>query len=236
MFAKILSMSSQNPIFVALDVPDKTSALALAEQLRPHVGGFKIGLELYLSEGKSIVEEIGTHNVFLDLKLHDIPNTVASAMRVIAKMGVDITTVHCLGGLEMMRAANDAIKSVNSSTRLIGVTVLTSHDRESLARLGLDEEPQSVVRRLARLAQEAGLDGVVCSPQEIVAVREECGADFLLVTPGIRPATAELGDQKRVMTPREAVDLGANYLVIGRPITAADDPAGAAQEIGESLI
>ncbi|HVF85305.1 MAG TPA: orotidine-5'-phosphate decarboxylase, partial [Abditibacteriaceae bacterium] len=222
--------SLYNPIFVALDVPDKTSALSLVEQLRPHVDGFKIGLELYLSEGKSIVEEIGAHQVFLDLKLHDIPNTVACAMRVVAKLGVQITNVHCLGGLEMMLAANDAVKGVNSSTRLIGVTVLTSHDKASLARLGLDEEPQSVVRRLARLAQEAGLDGVVCSPQEIVAVREECGEDFLLVTPGIRPATGELGDQKRVLTPRQAVDLGANYLVIGRPITSANDPMTAAQE------
>ena len=228
-------MTSQNPIFVALDVPNKTAALSLAEQLRPHVGGFKIGLELYLSEGKSIVEEIGADKIFLDLKLHDIPNTVAGAMRVIAKIGVNITNVHCLGGTEMMRAANDAMKSVDSSTRLIGVTVLTSHDRESLSRLGLNEEPQTVVRRLARLAQEAGLDGVVCSAREIVAVREECGEDFLLVTPGIRPATAELGDQKRVMTPREAMNAGANFLVIGRPITAANDPARAAQEIVESL-
>lgn len=227
--------SSQNPIFVALDVPDKSAALSLVEQLRPHVGGFKIGLELYLSEGKSIVEEIGAHQVFLDLKLHDIPNTVAGAMRVIAKLGVDITNVHCLGGLEMMRAANDAVKSVNSSTRLIGVTILTSHNQASLARLGLDEEPQTVVRRLARLAQEAGLDGVVCSPQEIAAVREECGTDFLLVTPGIRPAMAELGDQKRVLTPRQAVDLGANYLVIGRPITSATNPAEAARKIVISL-
>ena len=227
--------SPQNPIFVALDVPNKAAALSLVEQLRPHVGGFKIGLELYLSEGRTIVEEIGADKVFLDLKLHDIPNTVAGAMRVVAKLGVNITNVHCLGGLEMMRAANDAVKSVGSSTRLIGVTVLTSHDRASLSRLGLDEEPQAVVRRLARLAQEAGLDGVVCSPQEIVAVREECGQDFLLVTPGIRPTTAELGDQKRVLTPRQAVDLGANYLVIGRPITAANDPADAAKEIVQSL-
>ena len=226
---------SQNPIFVALDVPDKSAALSLIEQLRPHVGGFKIGLELYLSEGKSVVEEIGAHQVFLDLKLHDIPNTVAGAMRVIAKLGVDITNVHCLGGLEMMQAANDAVKSVNSSTRLIGVTILTSHNQASLARLGLDGEPQIVVRRLARLAQEAGLDGVVCSPQEIAAVREECGTDFLLVTPGIRPAMAELGDQKRVLTPRQAVDLGANYLVVGRPITSSNHPANAAQEIVQSL-
>ncbi len=227
--------STQNPIFVALDVPDKASALFLAQALKPHVGGFKIGLELYLSEGKQIVEEIGASQVFLDLKLHDIPNTVAGALRVVAKLGVDITNVHCLGGLEMMRAANDAIKSVNSSTRLIGVTILTSHDRASLAKLGLDEEPQSAVRRLALLAREAELDGVVCSPQEIEAVRQECGRDFFLVTPGIRPVDASSGDQKRVMTPRQAIDLGADYLVIGRPITAAQNPTEAAQKIVESL-
>ncbi len=227
--------SSSNPIFVALDVPGKASALALVEPLSPHVGGFKIGLELFLSQGHEIVEEIGAPNVFLDLKLHDIPNTVAGALRVVGKLGVQITNVHCLGGLEMMRAANDAVKSAHSSTRLIGVTVLTSHDRNSLARLGFDEEPQTVVRRLARLAQEAGLDGVVCSAREISAVRQECGADFLLVTPGIRPESSALGDQKRVMTPREAVELGANYLVIGRPITSAENPAEAARAIVASL-
>ncbi len=233
--------SSRNPIFVALDVDSRERALQLARDLRPHVGGFKIGLELFCSQGARIVEEIGAHDVFLDLKFHDIPNTVRGASRVAAKMGVRIFNVHCLGGLEMMRAAREAIDDASSDTsstrsQVIGVTILTSHDRASLARLGLDEEPQSAVRRLATLAREANLDGVVCSPHEIEAVRQECGADFLIVTPGVRPANAELGDQKRVMTPREARDVGANWLVVGRPITGASDPIEAAQNIARELI
>jgi orotidine-5'-phosphate decarboxylase len=224
-----------NPIYVALDVSTRESAIELSQQLKPHVGGFKIGLELYCSVGPQIVQDIGAEQVFLDLKFHDIPNTVAGVSRAAAKLGVQIFNVHCLGGLDMMKAAHQAAREVNASTRIIGVTVLTSHDRASLAHLGLDEEPRDAVRRLALLAREAGLDGVVCSPQEIELVRRECGDDFLLVTPGIRPANAELGDQKRVLTPKEAVQAGANWLVIGRPITAAPNPAQAAQEIVASL-
>jgi orotidine-5'-phosphate decarboxylase len=146
-------------------------------------------------------------------------------------MGLMIFNVHCLGGLEMMRAAKEAAREANASTRIIGVTILTSHDRVQLQGIGLDEEPRDAVRRLALLAREAGLDGVVCSPQEIELVREECGPEFLLVTPGIRPAGGDMGDQKRVLTPRQAVDAGANWLVVGRPITAAPDPAASARAI-----
>ncbi|HEX8235346.1 MAG TPA: orotidine-5'-phosphate decarboxylase [Abditibacteriaceae bacterium] len=225
-----MTHSQENPVLVALDVPTREAALQLAHTLRPHVGGFKVGLELFCSVGSSIVEEIGADNVFLDLKFHDIPNTVAAVSRVAAKMGVMIFNVHCLGGLEMMRAAQEAARETNASSRVIGVTILTSHDRTQLQQIGLDE-PRDAVRRLAHLAREAGLDGVVCSPQEIALVRAECGPDFLLVTPGIRPVGANVGDQKRVLTPRQAVDAGANWLVVGRPITAAPDPVAAAKSL-----
>ena len=223
--------SSQNPVWVALDVPSAERAQLLAHELENDVGGFKIGLELFYAAGREIVETIGPERVFLDVKLHDIPNTVAAASRVLATLRVHLFNVHCLGGLEMMRASADAARETNEDTKIIGVTILTSHDRESLQRLGLDEEPESAVRRLALLAREADLDGVVCSPHEIETVRRECGADFLIVTPGVRPAGSEKGDQKRVMTPQQAIAKGADYLVIGRPITGADDPVKAARAI-----
>lgn len=223
--------SPQQSVFVALDVPTRQRALDLAQQLETSVGGFKIGMELFNSCGPQIVEEIGPSRVFLDLKYHDIPNTVASVSRVAAKMGAKIFNVHCLGGLEMMRAASDAAREENSQTKIIGVTILTSHDQNSLQKIGLNEAPADAVKRLANLAQQAGLDGVVCSPQEIPMVRELCGSDFLLVTPGIRPKNSELGDQKRVLTPREALDAGADYLVVGRPITGAQNPAEAARKL-----
>ncbi|HEX8833426.1 MAG TPA: orotidine-5'-phosphate decarboxylase [Abditibacteriaceae bacterium] len=225
------STTEKPPFFVALDVPTTQQALDLVAQLKPYVGGFKVGLELFCSTGPQIVEQIGAREIFLDLKFHDIPNTVRGASLGAAKLGVKIFNVHCLGGFDMMRAAADAAHEAGTGSKVIGVTVLTSHDRPSLARLGLDEEPQSAVRRLARLAQEAGLDGVVCSAQEIEAVRAECGPDFVLVTPGIRPAGAALGDQKRVMTPREAIEAGATWLVVGRPITAAPNPAEVARTL-----
>ena len=223
----------QQSVLVALDVPTRERALELAGQLSSHVGGLKIGLELFCACGPQIVEEIGPQRVFLDLKFHDIPNTVAGAARVAAGLGVPIFNVHCLGGLEMMRAAADAARETNADVKVIGVTILTSHDGESLKKIGLSETPEQAVPRLASLAQEAGLDGVVCSAREIAPVRAICGPDFLLVTPGIRPANAELGDQKRVLTPRAALDAGANYLVVGRPITAAADPVKAAQSLFE---
>jgi orotidine-5'-phosphate decarboxylase len=229
---KISTMNeSRNPVFVALDVPSSSEAKALADTLRGHVGGYKIGLELFTSEGPRIVDELGAPEVFLDLKFHDIPNTVAGCSRAAAKMGVLMFNVHCLGGRAMMKAAIEAAREVNDKVQVIGVTILTSHDAASLRELGIDAFPRDAVRRLARLAREAGLDGVVCSPQEITAVRAECGNDFVLVTPGVRPAGSALGDQKRVMTPREALDAGATWLVVGRPITGAKDPAQAAREL-----
>lgn len=223
--------AARPPFFVALDVPSAAEAVALAWRLRPYVGGFKVGLELFTAAGPRIVENIGPADIFLDLKFHDIPNTAAGAARSAARLGVQIFNVHCLGGLDMMRAAADATRATNAATKIIGVTVLTSHDRASLSKIGLDEEPETAVRRLALLAREAGLDGVVCSPLEIEAVRAACGPDFLLVTPGIRPAGAAMGDQKRTLSPREAIAAGASRLVIGRPITAADDPVEAARGI-----
>ena len=227
-------MSLSNPsdsVLVALDVPSGERALELARQLEGHVGGFKVGLELFCTCGPQIVEQVGPARTFLDLKFHDIPNTVASACRVAARMGVQIFNVHCLGGIDMMRAAVDATREVDPNVHLIGVTVLTSHDSDSLARLGLRESPREAVLRLAELAQQAGLDGVVCSPREILPVRARCGDDFLLVTPGIRPQNTDQGDQKRTLSPREALQAGANHLVVGRPITGASDPVAAAKRL-----
>ena len=226
-----MNSSLHDKIFVALDVPERERALELAKVLQGHVGGFKIGLELFCSLGPSIVEEICAQNTFLDLKLHDIPNTVAGASRALARLGVKIFNLHCLGGRDMMRAGSEAAHAENAEAKIIGVTILTSHDAASLRELGLSEEPRDAVRQLAFLAREAGMDGVVCSPQEIDLVRGECGADFLIVTPGIRPAGSAVGDQKRILSPREALDKGADWLVIGRPITAANDPVAAAHSL-----
>lgn len=225
------SHPTRPPVFVALDVPTEKAAIELSQKLQPHVGGFKIGLELFTACGPRVVENISASEVFLDLKFHDIPNTVAGCSRVAAKMGVMIFNVHCLGGSEMMRASADAARAENPDVKIIGVTILTSHDAASLNRIGLHEEPASGVLRLAELAQNSGLDGVVCSPLEIEKVRQACGQNFLIVTPGVRPANAELGDQKRVLTPRKALDAGANWLVVGRPITAASDPIEAARTL-----
>ena len=228
---RAMSTSPPNSVLVALDVPTRERALELAQQLEPHVGGFKIGLELFCACGPSIVEEIGPSRTFLDLKYHDIPNTVAAVSRVAARLGTMIFNVHCLGGFEMMRAASDAAKSENPAAKIIGVTILTSHDSASLQNIGINESPRQAVLRMAELAQKAGLDGIVCSALEILPVRAHCGDDFLLVTPGIRPKNAGFGDQKRVLTPSEAIKAGADYLVIGRPITGASDPAAAAQKL-----
>lgn len=222
------------PVFVALDVPTEDAALGLATRLHPHVGGFKIGLELFTSCGPRIVEGVGASEVFLDLKFHDIPNTVAGCSRAAAKMGVKIFNVHCLGGGKMMRAAVDAARAENAAAKIIGVTILTSHDEAGLQELGLQGAPEENAVRLAELARQSGLDGVVCSPLEIGKIRAACGDDFLIVTPGVRPANAELGDQKRVLTPQQALDAGADWLVVGRPITAAPDPVRAAQTLFET--
>ncbi|HEX9995534.1 MAG TPA: orotidine-5'-phosphate decarboxylase [Abditibacterium sp.] len=227
------SSTPHDSVLVALDVSTPEKALDLARRLENHVGGFKVGLELFCACGPQIVEQIGPERTFLDLKYHDIPNTVAAVSRVAARMGTLLFNVHCLGGFEMMRAAAEAAKNENPNAKVIGVTILTSHDSASLVNIGIEESPRQAVLRLAELAQKAGLDGVVCSALEILPVRAHCGDDFLLVTPGIRPQNSNMGDQKRVLTPTEALKAGADYLVVGRPITGASDPVAAARKLFE---
>ncbi|MFL5238164.1 MAG: orotidine-5'-phosphate decarboxylase [Rhizomicrobium sp.] len=226
-----------NPVFVALDTPDLPRALDLAKALRPHVGGVKVGLEFISALGPSGIHEIASLGlpVFADVKFHDIPNTVAGAAREIAKLGVALFNVHASGGAEMMRTAKKEASAVDPKVKVIAVTVLTSTTDNDLPVIGQGDSVALQVARLARLAQDCGLDGVVCSPREIEIVRRACGRGFLIVTPGVRPAGASLADQRRVMTPVEAVQLGADILVIGRPITAADDPAAAAAAIAEEV-
>ncbi len=229
----------RNPIVVALDVPSATEALALAERLRGTVGMFKVGKQLFTAAGPAVVRELIAmgEKVFLDLKFHDIPNTVAMAGVEAARMGVSIFNLHAMGGSEMMRTTVETVNTACAREGLarpliLGVTVLTSHTRESLAEIGLDQPIAEQVVRLAGLCATAGIDGVVASPQEIVPIRAAVDrADFVILTPGVRPAGAALNDQKRVMTPGEAMRAGANYLVIGRPITASADPLAAARAI-----
>ena len=226
-----------NPVFVALDTTDSDYARQLAERVRPSVGGLKLGLEFFNAHGPDGVRpflEMGLP-VFLDLKYHDIPNTVAGACRAAAALGVSILNVHAQGGAAMMRAALEAVKSVSPSTRLIAVTMLTSLSDEDLPSVGLTPPVGDQVLRLASLTQQCGLDGVVCSAHEIATLRRELGPDFQLIVPGIRPEGSATGDQRRVMGPAQARDAGASVLVIGRPITAATDPAHAAREIAQSL-
>lgn len=226
-----------NPVYVALDTTDANHARQLAARLRGSVGGLKLGLEFFSAHGPDGVKpfvEMGLP-VFLDLKYHDIPNTVAGACRAAAGLGVSILNVHAQGGAAMMRAAVEAAKTVSPSTRVIAVTMLTSLGDEDLPSLGLTPPVGDQVLRLASLAQQCGLDGVVCSAHEIARLRKELGPNFWLVVPGIRPAGAALGDQRRVMGPADARDAGANVLVIGRPITGAPDPAQAARDIAQSL-
>jgi orotidine-5'-phosphate decarboxylase len=226
-----------NPVYVALDTTDPDYARQLAERVRGSVGGLKLGLEFFNAHGPDGIRpflDMGMP-VFLDLKYHDIPNTVAGACRAAAQLGVSILNVHAQGGMAMMKAAGEAVKSVSPSTKLIAVTMLTSIGDEDLPSVGLTPPVGDQVLRLASLAQQSGLDGVVCSAHEIARLRQELGPDFLLVVPGIRPAGADVGDQKRVMGPAEARDAGASILVIGRPITGAPDPAEAARAIAESL-
>ena len=224
-------------ILVALDFPDAAAALASAESVRGRVGGFKVGKQLFTAEGPALVRTLTSRGdrVFLDLKFHDIPNTVAGAVRSAAHLGVWMVNVHASGGRAMMIAARDAADRAAeegaSRPLVIAVTVLTSLDAAALGETGVERDPAGQVARLARLAREAKLDGVVCSPQEIALVRRECGGDFLIVTPGIRAADDVKGDQVRTATARGAIDAGADYLVIGRPITAAPDPAAAADKI-----
>jgi len=228
-----------NRIIVALDYPDREAALLMARQLDPALCRVKVGKELFTRCGPSVVEALHAlgFDVFLDLKFHDIPNTTARAVQAAAELGVWMVNVHASGGRRMMEASREALDKVShANTLLIAVTVLTSMERNDLADIGLDIDPLEQVVRLAKLTHESGLDGVVCSAQEVDAIRAAVSGRFALVTPGIRPATAEQGDQRRIMTPAEAIRKGSDYLVIGRPITQAQVPASVAAEIHAEVL
>jgi len=232
----------RNPIIVALDVPAAEDALKLVEQLAPVVGGFKVGSELFASGGPEIVRRIRAAGapVFLDLKFHDIPNTVAKAVAAAVRLDVQMLTVHTLGGTDMLKAAEQVAQ--DSAWRLghapplvLGVTVLTSLDSNALSEIGLDSNVSRQVRRLANMANKAGLRGLVCSPREVTELRQMLPVSMQLVTPGIRAETDPADDQKRTLSPSEAISAGANWLVIGRPIYAAENPRAAAEKILASL-
>jgi orotidine-5'-phosphate decarboxylase len=230
-------MHQEPRVIVALDFPVEAPALALADRLDPGRCRLKVGKELFTRLGPGFVERLAAlgFQVFLDLKFHDIPSTAAAACAAAADLGVWMLNLHASGGRRMMDAARERLAQCANPPLLIAVTVLTSLDASDLAEIGCPGEPAQRVLRLARLTRDAGLDGVVCSPQEAAMVRREVGGDFVLVTPGVRPASAAVGDQKRVMTPSEAVQAGADYLVVGRPITAAPDPLQALASIEHEL-
>ena len=231
-------MPCKTPIIVALDFPDSASAIAMAERLDPARCRVKVGKELFTAAGPQVVEILRSKGfeVFLDLKFHDIPNTTAGAVRSAAELGVWMVNVHAGGGRRMMEACREVLANRSGPQPLLtAVTVLTSLEQEDLQEVGIDIEPMVQVQRLARLTQECGLDGVVCSAREAKALRIALGDEFKLVTPGIRPADASADDQKRIVTPQQAMENGSTYLVIGRPITSAADPAQALNAILESL-
>ena len=232
-----------SPVFCALDTPDLARATNLAAKVADSIGGFKLGLEFFTAQGPKGVAQVQKASdlpVFLDLKLNDIPNTVAGAVHAIAPLGVFMITVHTNGGRAMMEAAAEAASeaaydTVKARPLIVGVTVLTSFDSDDLSEVGVDSSVADQVRRMAELAKLSGLDGIVCSPREVAMLRNDLGEGFKLVTPGVRPEWASHDDQKRIMTPLEAVSSGADYLVIGRPITAAQNPAAAAARIAAEL-
>ncbi|ROR35100.1 orotidine-5'-phosphate decarboxylase [Inmirania thermothiophila] len=231
-------MSADRRIIVALDVAGAEQALALAGRLDPALCRVKVGKELFTRCGPGVVEALqrAGHEVFLDLKFHDIPNTVAGAVRAAAALGVWMVNVHALGGRRMMEAAREAAERAGGRRPLLtAVTVLTSMEAADLAEVGIGGSPAEAAMRLARLAQASGLDGVVCSPREAASLRRALGAGFLLVTPGVRPAGSGRGDQRRVATPAEAVRAGADHLVVGRPVTQADDPDRALRTIASEI-
>ena len=224
----------KNPLIAALDVPDAEGALKLAEAIASAVGAFKIGKELFVSAGPDIVKRVRDTgaSVFLDLKFHDIPNTVAKAVASAVRLDVQMLTVHTCGGTAMLQAA---VKAAGDGPLVLGVTVLTSMDENDLTEVGVQQSPADQVLHLAQLATLAGLKGLVCSPKEIAPLREVLPPEVQLVTPGIRPAGSDSDDQKRVMTPAKAISAGADWLVIGRPIYAAENPRQAAEDILSSL-
>ncbi|WOJ94865.1 orotidine-5'-phosphate decarboxylase [Congregibacter variabilis] len=230
-------MSTSSPVIVALDYPQMTPALELAASLDPGACRLKVGKELFTAAGPVLVERLQSmgFEVFLDLKFHDIPNTVAGALRSAASLGVWMANIHVSGGRRMLEASVEALSGVSAPPLLIGVTVLTSMDTQDFRELGFGNALPEQVLRLAALAKDCGLGGVVCSAQEASILNEQLGSDFALVTPGIRPAGAAQDDQRRVLTPAEAMAAGSSYLVVGRPITRAEDPAAALHAINESL-
>lgn len=232
-------LSAKERLVLALDVDDFSSAKGLVDKLKDYVGVFKVGSQLFTSEGADIVSMIrqSGSKVFLDLKFHDIPNTVKGAAESATKLGVYMFNIHTSGGYEMMKAAADAARETSiklgiKKPLVLGVTILTSIDQQALEReIGLNKTVKEQVVHLAKLAKSAGLDGVVASAQEIKEIRASCGEDFIILTPGIRPAGEELNDQKRIMTPKQALEQGADFIVIGRPIRNAKDPIKAAKNI-----
>ena len=235
-------MDGADRVYCAIDTVDIGVSARLIDAVRGATGGIKLGLEFFTAHGPDLVRRLVGRDtpLFLDLKLHDIPNTVAGAVRAVAPLTPTLLTIHCGGGPAMMRAARAAAEEVSARLgvprpRLLGVTVLTSLDGGDLDAVGIAHQPLQQVRRLAALARANGMDGVICSPLEIADLRAECGGDFLLVVPGIRPAGSDVGDQKRVMTPGEAMAKGADYLVIGRPITEAASPRQAAEAIAAEI-
>ncbi len=231
-------MNQEARVIVALDFDDADKAMALVDQLDPGACKLKVGKEMFTLFGPEFVKSLiaKEFDVFLDLKFHDIPNTVAKACKAAAEMGVWMVNVHASGGKEMMMAAKKAIaESSHPQTKLLAVTVLTSMDQTQLNDVVPEVTPAEQVKKLAQLTADSGLDGVVCSAKEAVMLRETHNDKFLLVTPGIRPAGADMGDQKRVMTPVDAIDAGVSYLVMGRPITQAENPLAALQSVNQSL-
>ena len=222
-----------SPIYVAIDTPDMGRARTIAEAVKRHAGGLKLGLEFFCHNGRTGVMELAELGlpIFLDLKLHDIPNTVAKAVQALSPVTPAVLTVHAAGGRAMLE---DAKAAAPAGTKVVAVTVLTSLDGDDLNSIGVTNDSHAQVEKLAGLAREAGLDGIVCSGNEVAAARRKWKDGFFVV-PGIRPANSAAGDQKRVMTPRKAIDAGASILVIGRPVTAAEDPATALREIAGTL-
>ena len=236
-------MPTKDKLIIALDVETPSQALDLVKQLHSVAGMFKVGSQLFTAAGPQIVRDIIAHDskVFLDLKFHDIPHQVAGAARSAAELGVSLFTIHASGGSEMMRRAVDSVNEVAAKigmrSAVLAISVLTSIDETILAEIGLTSTPAESVLRLVRLAEAAGVDGVVASPQEIETIRKTVSnPEFLVVTPGIRPTINEPGDQKRVATPSAAITAGASYLVVGRPITSAADPLAAAEKILDEML